>query len=121
MRIMLSCPAMYCNVSGSFFLEDKCLLFGDQENRRAARRNRRGIGERLLTAVRSGARLQSFHAREMDLGNAMEGWRPLRRANYFARHNFGFTAKLLDGHRDMLARINFFEGVDVLWARVYYD
>jgi len=56
----------------------------------------------------------------MDLGNAMEGWSPLRRANYFARHNFGFTGKLLDGHWDMLVLINFFEGVDVLRVRVYY-
>src|ERR1700758_4628703 len=105
---------------GSLFLEHKCLLFGDQENRRAARRNRHGIGERLFAAVGGGARLQSFHVREMDLGNAMEGWRPLGRTNYFARHNFGFTGKLLDGHRDMLVLINFFEGVDVLGARVYY-
>jgi hypothetical protein len=57
----------------------------------------------------------------MDLGNSMEGWRPLRRANYFARHNFGFASKLLDGHRNMLAGINVFEGVDVLWAWVHYQ
>jgi hypothetical protein len=35
----------------------ECLLFSDQENGRATRRNRHSIGYGLLSSVRSGARL----------------------------------------------------------------
>src|ERR1700722_15266454 len=101
-------------------LKHEYFLFGDQEDRCAAGRNRNCISDRLFATVRCGAGLQSLHGGEMDLCNAMKRWCPLRGTDYFARHNFGLAGKLLDGHRHMFAVIDSFECFDVLRTRVKY-
>src|SRR5580704_1300515 len=62
----------------SLTLKHEYFLFGDQEDRCAAGRNRNCISDRLFATVRCGAGLQSLHGGEIDLCNAMEGWCPLR-------------------------------------------
>ena len=57
----------------------------------------------------------------MDLCNAMEGWCPLWGTDYFARHNFGLAAKLLDGHGHMFVLIYPLEGFDVFGTRIDYN
>ena len=48
-------------------LKHEYFLFGDQENRWAAGRNRNCISDRLFATLRCGAGLQSLHGGEMDL------------------------------------------------------
>src|ERR1700721_670203 len=99
-------------------LKQEYFLFGDQEDRCAAGRNRNWISDRLFATVRCGAGLQSLHGGEMDLCNAMEGWCPLRGTDYFARHNFGLAGKFRDCHGHMVPVVNCFEGFNVVVARI---
>ena len=99
-------------------LKHEYFLFGDQEDRCAAGRDRNCISDRLFATVRCGAGLQSLHGGEMDLCNAMKRWCPLRGTDYFARHHFCLAGKFRDCHGHMVPVVNCFEGFDVVWARI---
>src|SRR5579863_2893689 len=79
------------------------------------------MGQCLLSSLGSGARIQGRHGREMNLSNAVEGWRALRGAQHLARHNLGLASESFDGQRHMFLLIDLLESSDVRGTRIDHD